>query len=328
MYAAFIDRCGPPEVIRYDTLPMPAPGPTDVLVRVEAVAVNHVDTFVRSGAYATTRPFPFVIGRDLVGTVAARGPGVVGFEVGDRVWCNSLGHAGRQGAAAQYAVVPADRLYSLPPEADSVSAVAILHPAATAYLALEVHGRLRAGETVLIGGAAGQVGRAALVLARDARVIATAGAGDLALCREMGAAAAYDYRDPELGALLREAAAPHGVDVQLDTSGHHDLDLAASLLAMRGRIVLMAGLGARPELPVGAIYTHDAQLVGFAISTATAVELAAAAARINQLLAEGDLGAGPVEELPLGAAAEAHRRLETGDAKGVRLILRPPSEVA
>lgn len=324
MYAAFIDQCGPPEVIRYDTLPVPAPGPTDVLLRVEAVAVNHVDTFVRSGAYETARPFPFVVGRDLVGTVASCGPGVAGFRAGDRVWCNSLGHAGRQGAAAQYAVVPSERLYHLPAQADPAATVAVVHPAATAYLALEVHGRLQPGETLLIAGAAGHVGRAALAFARGARIIATASAADLPAVRELGADVALDYRDPELAARLRDAA-PEGVDVHLDTSGQHDLDLAIGVLAPRGRIVLMAGLGARPELPVGALYTRDAQIVGFAISSATTVELRAAARRINQLLAEGSLAPRAVEHLPLEAAAEAHRRLESGAAKGARLILHPPA---
>jgi len=324
MYAALIRECGPPEVIGYDTMPVPQPGPTDVLVRVEAVSVNHVDTFVRSGAYETKRPFPFVVNRDLVGTVAACGAGVAGFAVGDRVWCNSLGHAGRQGAAAQYAVVPSDRLYPVPEQADSVTTVAVAHPAATAYLALHTHGRLRPGETVLIAGAAGHVGRAALALARDARIIATASAADLETCRQLGADVALDYRDPDLATRLHDAA-PDGVDVHLDTSGHHDLDLATGVLAPRGRIVLMAGLGARPELPVGALYTRDAQIAGFAISTATTVELAAAAARINQLVADGSLTPRAVEHLPLSAAAQAHRRLETGAARGVRLILHPPA---
>jgi NADPH:quinone reductase-like Zn-dependent oxidoreductase len=101
-------------------------------VRADAIAVDPVDAFVRSGAYATPTPFPFVVGRDVVGTVAETGPGAVGFRVGDRVWCNSLGHGGRQGACAEYSVVPVDRLYHLPDGVDPVTAVAALHPAATA----------------------------------------------------------------------------------------------------------------------------------------------------------------------------------------------------
>ena len=324
MRAAYIEAHGPAENIKYGTLPTPVPGPSDVLVEVDAIAVDNVDTFVRSGAYATPVPFPFVIGRDLVGTVAAAGADVVDFAEGDVVWSNSLGHAGRQGAAAEYAAVPVDRLYHLPEGADRVKTVALVHPAATAHLALVVHGRLRAGETVLVAGGAGHVGRAATVLARDAgaRVVATAGRGDLEECRRLGAEVVADYSDPDLGAALRDAA-PDGVDVHLDTSGHHDLDLALGLLAPRGRIVLMAGLAARPELPVGAVYTRDARIIGFAISNASTADLADAAAQVNRLVAAGALQPRQVEELLLSEAAEAHRRLETGRAAGVRLVLRP-----
>lgn len=323
MRAAFIDRRGSADEIRYGVLPMPTPGPTDVLVRVTAAAVNHVDTFVRSGAYATTLPFPFVVGRDLVGTVAARGSGVSEFGVGDAVWTNSLGHAGRQGAAAEYAVVSSDRLYPLPADIEPTGMAAMVHPAATAHLALTAHGGLRAGETVLVVGAAGHVGRAATVLAAraGAQVVAVASAADLDTCRNLGAAVALDRRHPDLARLIMDTV-PGGVDVHLDTSGHHDLDDAAAVLAPRGRIVLMAGLNARPVLPVGALYTRDARIAGFAISNASTTDLAAAAHRINQLVAEGALSPKRVEVLPLSGAAAAHRRLETGLASGVRLVLR------
>ncbi|WP_093175721.1 alcohol dehydrogenase catalytic domain-containing protein [Sinosporangium album] len=140
MRAAFIKTLGPPENIRYGELPDPEPGPTDVLVDVTAVAVNPVDTFVRSGLFRTPIVFPFVVGRDLVGTVAATGPGAVGFAVGDAVWSNSLGHGGRQGAAAERVVVSADRLYHLPQGVDPVRAVAVakdgLDRVASAYAGL------------------------------------------------------------------------------------------------------------------------------------------------------------------------------------------------
>jgi len=134
MHAAFIERLGPPEHIRYGELPAPRPGPTDVLVDVLATTVNPVDTFVRSGVFRTPMDFPFVISRDLVGVVAAAGPGAPGFAVGDLVWCNSLGHGGRQGAAADQVVVPVDRLYHLPDGVLPTDAVTVVHPAATAYL--------------------------------------------------------------------------------------------------------------------------------------------------------------------------------------------------
>lgn len=324
MHAAWIDRRGPATGIHFGELPVPAPGPSEVLVRVAAIAVNPVDTFVRSGAYATPMPFPFVIGRDLVGAIAACGPRVVGFAVGDPVWSNSLGHAGRQGASAEYAVVGVERLYPLAAGTDPVTMAAVAHPAATAYLALVIHGRMEAGDTVLVAGAAGNVGRAATTLASraGARVIATASATDLETCRSLGAQHALDYRDPDLADRLREVAG--GVlAVHVDTSGHHDLGLALELLERRGRIIVMAGLAERPELPVGALYTHDAQVLGFAISNAHVNELASAAHRINELRASGALGPRAVQELPLSAAAEAHHLLESGQASQTRLVLRP-----
>ncbi|MBV9922802.1 MAG: NADPH:quinone reductase [Pseudonocardia sp.] len=323
MRAAWIDALGPADSIRYGQLPVPDPGPTDVLVRVEAVAVDPVDTFVRSGAYPTPLPFPFVIGRDLVGTVAVVGAGAVGFAVGDRVWCNSLGHAGRQGAAAEFAVVAADRLYHLPAGVDPVVAVAIAHPGATAFLALVVHGRLAAGETLFVGGGAGHVGSAAIALGSraGARVIASARAEDLDHCRSSGAAVALDYRGAGFADALRDAA-PDGVDVHLETSGQHGLALAVDVLADRGRIVVMAGMAARPVFPAGPFYLRDGRIIGFVISNARTSELAEAATCVNDLLV-GGLRPRRIEELPLSAAAEAHRRLETGQARGVRLVLRP-----
>ncbi|MGA8117772.1 MAG: alcohol dehydrogenase catalytic domain-containing protein, partial [Actinocatenispora sp.] len=133
--AAYLERLGGPEEIRYGMLPVPRPRPTEVLVRVAAVAVNPVDTFVRSGAYRTPVPFPFVIGRDLAGSVVDADP-ATGFRAGERIWCASLGHAGRQGATAGYVAVAADRLYRLPAGVTDVAAVASLHPAMTAWLAL------------------------------------------------------------------------------------------------------------------------------------------------------------------------------------------------
>ncbi|MGW3176256.1 NADPH:quinone reductase [Streptomyces sp. NPDC001153] len=322
MRAAYIEELGSADVIRYGEIAAPRPGPTDVLVDVLATTVNPVDTFVRSGLFPTQIDFPFVVGRDLVGTVAEAGPGVTGFRAGDRVWCNSLGHDGRQGAAAEQAVVAADRLYHLPEGADPY-AVAVFHPAATAYLALFVHGRLRVGETVLVAGAAGNVGSALVTMAvrAGARVLATAGARDVRYCAELGAAEVFDYRDPDLTGKIR-GAAPSGLDLYLDTAGVNDLDTTVDLLARRGRVVLLAGARTRPVLPAGALYMNDRSVVGFVISHATSDELAGAAAYINDLLGRGALRPRGIEVLPLSAAADVHARMEKGELHGRRVVLR------
>jgi 2-desacetyl-2-hydroxyethyl bacteriochlorophyllide A dehydrogenase len=323
MRAAYIEELGPAEVIRYGEIAAPRPGPTDVLVDVLATTVNPVDTFVRSGLFPTQVDFPFVVGRDLVGTVAEVGPGASGFRAGDRVWCNSLGHGGRQGAAAEQAVVAADRLYRLPEGVDPDAAVAVFHPAATAYLALFVHGRLRVGETVLVAGAAGNVGSALVTMAvrAGARVLATAGERDAPYCAELGAAEVFDHRDPELTGKIR-GAAPSGIDLYLDTAGVNDLETTVGLLARRGRVVLLAGARTRPVLPAGALYLHDRSIVGFVISHATPDELAEAAAYVNDLLGQGVLHPRSIEVLPLSAAADVHARMERGELHGRRIVLR------
>ncbi|MFF0547595.1 NADPH:quinone reductase [Streptomyces sp. NPDC004311] len=324
MHAAYIEQLGSPDEIRYGELPTPRPGPTDVLVAVTATTVNPVDTFVRSGVFRTPVPFPLVIGRDLVGTVVGTGPGAAGFSVGDRVWSNSLGHGGRQGAAAERAVVPAERLYRLPDGVDPETAVAVLHPAATAHLALFPNAGVRPGETVFVGGAAGNVGSALVVMAVDAgaRVVATASARDAAYVRSLGASDVLPYDDPALPARLR-AAAPAGVDIWVDTFGTNDLTAAVELLAPRARIVLLAGVAARPVLPVGPFYMKDATIRGFVISHARVDELAGAAASVNRLLRSGRLRPRTVERIPLSATADAHRRMEKGELRGRRLIIRP-----
>lgn len=326
MTAAHLTRLGPPDVITIGDLPVPQVGSTEVLVEVEAVAVNRVDALIRAGTYPTATPFPFVVGRDLVGTVRLTGPAVEGFWPGDRVWCNSLGHAGRQGSFAEYAAVPQERLYHLPDGVDPTLAVAVAHPAATAYLAWFVHAGLRPGQTVHVGGAAGNVGTAAVQMAAraGARVLASARPADHERCRRAGAELVVDYHAPDLDQQLLDAA-PDGVDVCWDTSGTHDLDLAAAVLSPGGRLLLTAGPDSRPRLPVGPLYTKDIGILGFVISRAATTDLAEAATLINDMLVAGQLTTRIAHELPLTDAALAHTLVEEGTVRG-RIVLRPRGE--
>lgn len=321
MRAAVIDDVGPASNIHTGWLAVPAHGRDEVPVAVQAVAVNHVDTFVRSGAYPTAMEFPFVVGRDLVGIVTED---ACGFARGEAVWCNSMGHHGRQGAAAEHVAVPWQRVYRLPDGVGVDTAAAVVHPAATAHLALYRHARLERGETVFIGGGAGHVGSAALVMAAQTsrRVITSARGDDTNYCLSLGAGAVLDYRDDQFDARMH-AAAPEGIDVYLETSGHHDLALATSVLAPRGRIVLMSGMQAAPQLPAGALYTNDGSILGFAISNATVEELAEAARGVNALLTGGLIAPRNIEVFDLEGAAEAHERLERGRTRGTRLVLHP-----
>ncbi len=324
MRAAFIRGTGGVEQIEVGELPVPRPGPTDVLVRMEASEVNHVDLFVRSGAYRTHTPFPFVIGRDLVGTVIETGPGVASFDVGERVWCNSLGHHGRQGAFAEYAVVAEDRLYPLPVGVELKEVVSVLHTAATAHIGLVREAGLEAGETVFVEGGGGGVGSAVVQLARaaGAQVIATAAPEDQAWVDELGVQAVFDYHLKDVYARVREAA-HDGIDVWWDTSGHNDFAQCLPLLAMGGRAVIMAGLqGQNPSLPVGDMYTRDVTLCGFAISNASTADLARAAASINRLLTSRKLKTRVGATFHLADAAKAHMAMASGSVKG-RIVVVP-----
>lgn len=322
MRAAVIHELGPAESIRLEDVQVPRPSSGEVLVRVSATTANHVDTFVRSGAYVTRLPFPFTVGRDVVGFVEAVGSDVVGVSPGDPVWCNSLGHDGRQGAAAEFALVPMNRLYRVPSGVDPIELIALAHPAATAWLALVEHGHLGAAGAVFVGGAGGNVGSCAVGFARalDASVVGTAGSHDLARLADSGVLA-FDYRDPGLGAALERAA--RGTDVWLDTSGTLALSTTIPLLAERGRIVLVAGIGRHDRFTFGDLYTYDRSIVGFAISNATVAELARAATAIGDAMASGALWIPPIEVRPLAEMAAVHSELESGKVRGRRIVLTP-----
>ena len=187
-----------------------------------------------------------------------------------------------------------------------------------------VHGQVRPGHVVLVAGAAGNVGSALTVLAREAgaTVVATARPSDFDYCRALGAEAVVDYRDPGWPEQVRKLF-PGGVDLHLDSYGTNDLLVAVEQLAFRGRIVLLAGVATRPVLPAGPLSMKDGSVHGFVISRATTAELAAAARTINRLLPLGLLRPRRTETLPLSAAARAHQRVEAGGLSGTRLILRP-----
>ncbi|CAN5907229.1 zinc-binding dehydrogenase [soil metagenome] len=312
MKAAFIRRTGPADVIEHGELPTPAPRADQVLVHLKAAAVDPVDAYIRQGLVAMALPFPFVIGRDLAGVVERTGAGVSRFKPGDRVWCNNQGIDGRQGTFADFTAVREDLLYALPDAVSFEAMAALAHSGLTACLGIERMGGLTAGQVVMVNGGAGNVGRALTQVATGlgARVIATAGSeGGRATCRADGAVAALDYRSPALEAELR-AAAPEGIDVYWDMSGRQDLDFALRQLRRGGRIVVMSGLGAQPQLPIGALYVKDISIIGFAITYATPIEMRACADRINTLAASGILKARVARTLPLSDARQAHLLIE------------------
>ena len=312
MKAAFITQTGPADNIQYGDLPDPVPGPNQCLVKVAAVSVNPIDTYIRAGMVKAPLPVPFIIGCDLAGTVVAVGKDVKGFKTGDRVWGSNQGLMGRQGTFAELAAVDAQWLYPTPPQVTDEKAAAIALVGITSQLGLVQHARLKAGETLFVNGGTGGIGSTVIQMAKaiGARVITTAGNDEkLAKCRQLGAEVAINYKSPNLVAEIH-AAAPKGVNVWWETLREPNFDMAVGLLAPRGRMIVMAGRDARPAFPVGPFYVKDLSLHGFAMFNATAAEQKAAADDINHWLATNALLPNIDRRLPLSQAREAHQLQE------------------
>ena len=330
MKAVYITQTGPPEVITYGDLPTPKPTRRQCLIKIAAVDVNPIDVYIRSGAVPARLSFPFILGCDLAGTVVEAGAGVKGFKVGDRVWATSQGLEGRQGTFSECAAVDHRWLHPIPEGVSDEDIVALSLTGVTAQLGLVRNAGLKAGETLFVNGGSGGVGACVVQMAKilGARVIATAGTDQkVAACRDLGADLAINYKTEDVPAAV-QAFAPDGVNVWWETLREPDFDRTVALLALRGRMVLMAGREARPPFPVGPFYVRDCSLHGFAMFNATAREQRTAANAINRWVAEGKLRARIDRVLPLAQAAEAHRLQEestvqkTGVLAG-KLVLKP-----
>lgn len=312
MKAAYIEETGPPEVIQYGELPDPSPHGLQVLVRVKAVAVNPIDTYVRSGMVPMKLPMPFVVGCDLAGVVEAVGPDVTRFHEGNRVWGSNQGLLGRQGTFSELVAVDEDWLYEIPKDVDDQHAAAGALVGITAYLGLVRDAQLVAGETLFVNGGTGGVGSTVVQMAKaiGARVIATAGTAEkVEACRELGADRAINYKTEDVDAAIREFAID-GVDVWWETLRMPDFERTVSHLAPRGRMILMAGREARPVFPVGPFYVKDCKLYAFAMFNSPPHEQRQAAEAINRWMAEGKLRPRIDRVLPLSDTAAAHRLQE------------------
>ncbi len=314
MKAAFIRETGAPGVIQFGDLPTPEPGAGEVLVKVQAVAVNPIDTYIRGGMVAMPLKFPYVIGCDFAGTVAAVGPQCQRFKVGDSVWGSNQGLFGRQGAFSEYAAVHEQWLYPTPAGETPQQAAAGALVGITAHLGLHRCAHLQAGETVFVNGGTGGVGSAVVQLAKAAGacVMTTAGTPEKREhCRKLGADIALDYRSPKLDDEIREFAAAHGgIKVWYETQREPTLERTISMMAPRGRIIVMAGRQARPEFPVGPFYVKDLSLLGFAMFNATAEEQRVCGEALNAAFAAGKWKPQIGKVFPLAEAAAAHQLQE------------------
>jgi NADPH2:quinone reductase len=330
MKAAYIDRTGPPDVVSFGNLPDPRPTRRQCLVKVAAVAVNPIDTYIRAGAIPAKLVFPFILGRDLAGTVVECGAAVKGFKPGDRVWATSQGTDGRPGTFAELAAVEERWLNPTPAGVSDEEMAALALVAITAHIGLVQYASLKAGEVLFVNGGTGGVGACVVQMAKifGARVITTGGTDQkVEACRQLGADLALNYKTQDVDAAIK-AFAPQGVNVWWETVREPSFERTIPLLAMRGRMILIAGREARPVFPVGPFYVKDCSIQGFAMFNASAREQRSAANAINRWLLEGKLKARIDRVLPLAKTAEAHRLQEESTigksgALAGKIVLKP-----
>ncbi len=321
MKAIRVHKLGGPEVLQFEEIAEPQPGPGQVAVKVEAIGVNFIDTYLRSGQYKMA--LPGTLGREAAGTVIALGEGVANLRVGERV-----AGADVPAAYAEVVVAPADRLVPLPPGLDVRHAAAVMLQGMTAhYLAVSTY-PLREGETCLVHAAAGGVGLSLCQIARmrGARVIATVSSEEKAArATEAGANDVIRYDQVDFAAALKKLTEGRGVDVVYDSVGRDTFDRSLLSLRRRGMLVLYGqSSGAVPPLDpqrlamAGSAFLTRATLADY---IATREDLLGRAADLFEWIASGKLSVRIGLELPLADAAEAHRRLEGRLTTGKVLLI-------
>ena len=313
MKAAFFQTTGAPDVIEYGELPEPICGPDQCKVKVAAVSVNPIDTYIRNGANYWPLPNPFVPGSDLAGTIVEVGANIKQFQLGQRVWASNQGLMGRQGCFSEVATVDAHWLHPSPNGVEDTDLAAVALVGITAHLGLFKRADLQPEETIFVRGGTGGVGAMVVQMAKaiGAKVVASAGSdAKVSRCLELGADHAFNYNASNFMDEIKSFA-PNGVQVFWETLREPDFDLSVGSLAENGRMVLMAGRDARPSFPVGPFYVKGCSLIGFAMFKATANEQQVAASDINHWMTTGQLQAQIDCVLPLSQTAEAHRMQES-----------------
>ncbi|MBI4339072.1 MAG: quinone oxidoreductase [Chloroflexi bacterium] len=321
MKAIQITQTGGPEVLRYVDLPDPQPGPGQVVVDLQAIGVNFMDIYNRSGLYRVN--LPLVPGGEGAGVVSQVGPGVTDVKVGDLVAYSSV-----NASYAEKVAAPADRLVKVPPGVDPrVASAAMLQGMTAHYLANDTY-PLKRGETCLIHAGAGGVGLLLIQMAkmRGATVITTVSTQDKArLAREAGADHTILYTQQDFAAEVRRITGGAGLPVVYDSVGATTFEKSLECLAPRGYMVLF-GQSSGPVQPVSPFTLQAKSLFltrpGLGHYTATRAELLRRAGDVFDWIAQGKLKLTIQATFPLRDAAEAHRQMEDRATVG-KLLLTP-----
>lgn len=341
MRAAFFKQHGGPEVMDYGDWPDPSPGPDDVLVSVKATALNRLDKWVRDGWPGLKLKLPHITGSDAAGVVAAVGADVTGVQVGDRVVINSnvgcglcsycadgrdnlcdnwnlLGET-TDGVGAELVVVPARQVLALPDHVSFEQAAAAGLVYQTAWHSLITRGDLRAGETVLVVGAAGGVNTAAIQIAKLAGCTVYVVGSDeskLALARSLGADVLIDRSQTEWGKEVYRLTNRRGVDVVVDNVGAATLMMSVRAARKGGRILTVGNTsGPKYEIDNRYFFARHLSLIGSTMSTR--VEFAT----VMGLVFDGKLRPVVDSVLPLAEIRAAHEKLERGQVLG-KIVLK------
>jgi NADPH2:quinone reductase len=320
MKAIRVHEFGDPEVMRFEEVPEPQLGPGQVLVKVHAVGVNPVDTYIRAGVYARKPSLPYTPGSDASGTVEAVGKGVKSIKVGDRVYT-----AGTiSGAYAEKGLCFESQVHALPHKISFAQGAALNVPYSAAYRALFQRAQATPAEVVLVHGASGGVGIAALQFSRAAgmTVIGTAGTEQgRQLVAEQGAHHALNHRSPDHFDEALGLTDRRGVDVIIELLANVNLGRDLGILAAGGRVVVIGSRGTVEIDPRDAI-GREAMILGMAVFNATDRERISIHAAIGAGLENGTLRPVIGQQMTLAEASRAHRTIIEAAAFG-KIILIP-----
>ena len=319
MRAIVVREFGGPEVMKIEDVPAPSPGAGQILIRVRAVGVNPVDTYIRSGTYARKPNLPYTPHADIAGTVESVGSGVSRVKPADRVYAYMTDAGG-----AELALAEEWQVQRLPERVTFQQGAAMGVPYGTAWRALLIKAKARPGETVLVHGGSGGVGSAAVQIARaqGMRVIGTAGTDEgLRLVREQGAHHALNHRDADYLKEIPALTGGRGVDVILEMLANVNLDRDLEIIAPRGRVAVIGNRG-RVEIDPRKMMGKDGTIVGMTLFNTTREEFAEIHAGLVAGLENGTLNPVIRRELPLDQAPQAHVAVMEPGAFG-KIVLIP-----
>ena|SRR5579859_2633456 len=320
MRAIRVHQFGGPEELKLEDVPAPSAGPGQVVVNVHAAGVNPFDTYIRTGAYAIKPPLPYTPGADAAGVVASIGEGVKRVKAGDRVYVAGT----LSGAYAELALCLESQVHPLPPNLSYQQGAAVGVPYATAYRALFQKALALPAETVLVHGASGGVGLAAVQLTRahGMTVIGTAGTDKgRALVKENGAHYVFDHTAPDHAEQVKKITENRGVDVILEMLANKNLAQDLAMVAVHGRIVVIGNRGSIEINPRDAM-ARDASILGMVILNVSEKEQTAIHAALGAALQAGVARPVVSKELPLADAPRAHEEIMKPGSHG-KIVLIP-----